>query len=129
MERRVFLCEVGAVALGSAWRMWPLVPALTGLVPHASVAVFDPTLVEGRMLAHRARCSGCVAWAVADSDIGGLWHAQLARRLAPGAALVGALRPSDRFVLSRLAATRRVTLREFSPAPAKTGSQDCAHRT
>jgi hypothetical protein len=124
MDRRVFLRDVGAVALGSAWQARPFVLALAGSASHANealgtpgVAVFDPTLAEGRMLAHRARCAGCVAWAIGDNDIGRLWHAQLARRLEPGASLIGALRPSDHFVLARLAASRSVTLHQFSPTP------------
>jgi hypothetical protein len=140
MDRRSFLCDVGAAALGAAWPLRPVTRSLGGYVSYAnvlpgaaSVAVFDPTLAEGRMLAHRARCAGCAAWAVGDSDIGGLWHGQLARRLESGASLIGALRPSDRFVLARLAATRRVTLHEYAPEarmlPAKSDSQDCAHRT
>ncbi|MEM5311552.1 hypothetical protein [Paraburkholderia sp. JHI869] len=83
--------------------------------------VFDPALARGRVLAREAARAGCVAWAigdrcsdVADTDIGTLWHARIARRLEPGTALIGALRASDRFVLARLAGARGVTLRDFA---------------
>jgi hypothetical protein len=122
MDRRVFLCDAGAVALGTAWQVWPIALAFAGLASRANgaerapgVAVFDPTLAEGRMLAQQARRAGYLAWSVGDSDIGALWHAQLAHRLEPGASLIGALRPSDRFVLARLATSRSVTLHRFSP--------------
>jgi len=149
MDRRVFLYDAGAVALGAAWRSRPLALALALAGPAAragaalgaaSAVVYDPALAGGRALARLAASAGCVAWAVGDravdgvdGDIGGLWHAQLARRLAPGATLFGSLRPSDRFVLERLAAARHVTLRDFAsagrPAPAKNDSRDCAYRT
>ncbi len=125
MDRRAFLCDVGAVALGAAWQTQALRVALGERAPRASAAlnsangvVFDPALARGRALAQEAACAGCVAWAigdhgggVADDDIGTLWHARIARRLEPGAALIGALRPSDRFVLERLANARGVTFR------------------
>ncbi|SDC39183.1 hypothetical protein [Paraburkholderia lycopersici] len=142
MNRRAFLGEATAAALGAVWRAQPLGLALAGSVPDAgaglgaaSAAVFDPALPQGRALAREAARAGCAAWAVGDgaSDIGGLWHARIARRLEPGATVIGALRPSDRFVLARLAAARRVALRDFASAahraPAKSDSRDCAHRT
>ncbi|MCP3707627.1 hypothetical protein M3I54_11615 [Paraburkholderia sp. CNPSo 3274] len=86
-----------------------------------AAAVFDPALAQGRVLERAAARAGCIAWAIgdgcaemADSDIGTLWHTRIARRLEPGAALIGALRPSDRFVLARLASARGVTLRDFA---------------
>jgi len=153
MNRRGFLCDTGAVALGAAWRADPLAFALALCGPRAragtalgaaSAVVFDPALAEGRSLARQAASAGCIAWAVGDragdgvgvgveGDIGGLWHAQLSRQLAPGATLIGSLRPSDRFVLARLAATRHVTLRDFASAghatPVKSDSRGCAYRT
>jgi hypothetical protein len=114
MKRRVFLCEVSVVAIGVAWRKRPLARALAdGARRNTGVAVCDPTLAEGRALARRAASAGYVAWNVADGDIGGLWHAQIVRHIAPRAVLVGALRASDRFVLARLAAARGVTLHDF----------------
>jgi hypothetical protein len=145
MERRAFLCDAGAVALGVAWQAHPLALALAGSVPRAnaasgtllgaaSVAVFDRALGEGRALAYEAARAGCVAWAVGDEsdesggDVGALWHRQMAQRLAPGTAVTGALRPSDRFVLARLAAARRVTLHDFA-CTLKNDSPGCARRT
>ncbi|MEX3915351.1 hypothetical protein AB4Y36_21265 [Paraburkholderia sp. BR10936] len=128
MDRRAFLCDAGAVALGAAWQAHALSVALGVRAPRAGAAldapgaaVFDPALEQGRVLARAAARAGCVAWAIgdgcadtADSDIGTLWHARIARRLEPGADLTGALRPSDRFVLARLASARGVTLRDFA---------------
>jgi hypothetical protein len=128
MDRRAFLCDTGAVVLGAAWQAHPLNVAFGERAPRAGAAldapdavVFDPALAQGRVLARAAARAGCVAWAIgdgcadtADCDIGTLWHARIARRLEPGAALTGALRPSDRFVLARLASARGVTLRDFA---------------
>ncbi|MEX3978971.1 hypothetical protein AB4Y45_08290 [Paraburkholderia sp. EG287A] len=127
MDRRAFLCDAGAVVLGAAWQAHPLSVAIGERAPRAgaafarSVAVYDPALAQGRVLARAAARAGCVAWAIGDgcadtaaSDIGTLWHARIAQRLEPGAALTGALRPSDRFVLARLASARGVTLRDFA---------------
>lgn len=125
MDRRAFLCDAGAVALGAAWQTHAFRVALGERAPRASAAsnmpdgvVFDPLLARGRVLAREAAQTGCVAWAIsergdgmADNDIGTLWHARIARRLEPGAALIGALRPSDRFVLERLANARGVKFR------------------
>ena len=122
MDRRAFLCDAGAVALGAAWQTHALRVALGDSAPRASAAagavVFDPALARGRVLAREAARAGCVAWAIgergdgtADNDIGTLWHARIARRLEPGTALIGALRPSDRFVLERLANARGVKFR------------------
>ena len=125
MDRRAFLCDAGAVALGAAWQTHALRVALCDSAPRASAApntpdgvVFDPALARGRVLAQEAAQAGCIAWAIgergggtADNDIGTLWHARIVRRLEPGAALIGALRPSDRFVLERLANARGVKFR------------------
>lgn len=132
MDRRAFLCDAGAVAIGAAWQARPLGRAFFVAAPRASaasgvasLAVFDPALAEGRALARAAAREGCVAWAIGDradrgdaGDIGSLWHARIARRIEPGAILIGALRPSDRFVLARLAAARHVTLYDFAQAGA-----------
>ncbi|MCX5540339.1 hypothetical protein M3A49_12675 [Paraburkholderia sp. CNPSo 3076] len=128
MDRRAFLYDAGAVVLGAACQAHPLSVAFGERVPRAGAvldvpgaAVFDPALAQGRVLANVAARAGCVAWAIGDgcadmanSDIGTLWHAHIARRLEPGAALIGALRPSDRFVLARLASARGVMLRDFA---------------
>ncbi|MCP3721813.1 hypothetical protein M3I53_01520 [Paraburkholderia sp. CNPSo 3272] len=128
MNRRAFLCDAGAVALCAAWQAHPLSVALGESVPRAGAVldapgavVFDPALAQGRVLARAAARAGCVVWTIgdgcadpADSDIGTLWHAKIAQRLAPGAALTGALRSSDRFVLARLASARGVTLYDFA---------------
>ncbi|WP_343675521.1 hypothetical protein [Paraburkholderia heleia] len=126
MNRRAFLCDAGAVALGAAWQAHALGVAFGERAPRASAAfapraaVYDPALAEGRVLARAAASAGCVAWGlgdgcadVPDNDIGTLWHMRIAQGIESGAALIGALRPSDRFVLARLACARGVTLRDF----------------
>ena len=147
MNRRTFLRDAGAVALGTACQAHALPLAFAERVPDASApwsavsgAVFDPSLAQGRELAREAARAGCVAWAIGDladdlavGDIGALWHARMARRLERGVTLIGALRPSDRFVLERLAMARGVTLLDFAspdgPVLAKSNSRDCARRT
>ncbi|MBB2928299.1 hypothetical protein [Paraburkholderia silvatlantica] len=127
MDRRAFLCDAGAVALGAAWQAHAPGVAFGERVSRANAAlapraaVYDPALAEGRVLARAAASAGWVAWGVGDgrddmpdNDIGTLWHARIARSLESGAALIGALRPSDRFVLARLAYGRGVTLRDFA---------------
>ena len=128
MDRRAFLCNAGAVVLGAACQAHLLRVAFAKRAPCAGVAlnapaaaVFDPALERGRVLERAAARAGCTAWAIgdgraemADSDIGTLWHTRIAQRLEPGAALIGALRPSDRFVLARLASACAVTLRDFA---------------
>jgi hypothetical protein len=130
------------MALGAAWQAHVLARALAGCAPRAgaasgtvlgaaSVTVFDPTLAQGRALAQEAARAGCAAWAIGDDfdgDAGGLWHRHIAQRLAPGEAVIGALRPSDRFVLARLAAAQRVTLHDFA-CSVKSDSPGYAHRT
>ena len=95
MNRRTFLRDAGAVALGTACQAHALPLAFAERVPDASApwsavsgAVFDPSLAQGRELAREAARAGCVAWAIGDladdlavGDIGALWHARMARRL------------------------------------------------
>ena len=135
MDRRTFLRDAGAVALGSACQAHSLGLAFAGPVPHASApwsavtgAVFDPSLAHGLELAREAARAGCVAWATGDlaadlaiGDVGELWHARMVRHIERGATLIGALRPSDRFVLARLAMTRGVTLLDFVALPSRAG--------
>jgi len=147
MDRRAFLRDAGALALGSACQPYSLRFAFAGRVPDASAplsaatgAVFDPSLARGLELAREAARAGCVAWSTGDrahdlaiGDISELWHARMARHVEQGAMLIGALRPSDRFVLARLAMARGVTLLDFAspgrPALARSDSRDCARRT
>ena len=147
MDRRTFLRDAGAVALGSICQAHSLSFAFAERVPFASAplrtasgAVFDRSLAQGLELAREAARAGCLAWATGDpahylviGDIGELWHARMARHLERGVTLIGALRPSDRFVLARLAMARGVTLLDFAtpgrPALAKSDSRDCARRT
>jgi hypothetical protein len=104
MDRRTFLCETGGALLGAACHAHR---DEQDAEPHARVciAVFDPARVEGRWLAQRALRAGIAAWPVSD-DIGLIWHTQIARRAGPRMAMIAALRPSDQFVLTRLAAAR-----------------------
>lgn len=158
MDRRAFLRDAGAMALGAACQAHAFPQAFAAATPRANgmwntanmanIAVFDPTLAQGRALAREAARVGCVALSLAgpvsdpvdranhlavNDDIGRLWHAGLARRVPPCAVVVGALRPSDRFVLARLAAAQRVTLIDFAGfgrlCAAKSDSPDCARRT
>lgn len=74
-------------------------------VTRARVAVFDLSLERGTQLAHDAAHRAVPAFALdADADIGALWHAQIAPRIARRVLLIVALRPADAFVLARLAA-------------------------
>jgi len=110
MDRRTFLGEMGGVWLAfvcGAWRVPCDVPD-----EGPCCAVFDLALVQGRELARRARRAGIDAWLASD-DIGKIWHAQLARRIGARTQVIAALRPSDTFVLTRLAAARGVVV--FAP--------------
>lgn len=112
MDRRTFLCETGGALLGAACN----VPATRGAAAPAlaCIAVFDPALAHGRSLAHHAARAGIEVWPAAD-DIGMLWHAHVAHRAGPGTPMIAALRPSDQFVLTRLAASRGALVRPFDP--------------
>jgi len=118
MDRRTFLCETGGALLGAACN----VPAARGAAAHAltCIAVFDPALAHGRALAYHAARERIDAWAAAD-DIGMLWHVQIARRAGPGTPMIAALRPSDQFVLTRLAASRGAVVRAFDPEAGSAG--------
>jgi hypothetical protein len=110
MDRRTFLGETGGVWLAFVCGAWRASCEVPGAAP--GCAVFDPTLVEGRTLAHCAQQAGIDAWPATD-DIGMFWHMQLARRVGERTQLISALRPADTFVLARLAAARGVVL--FAP--------------
>lgn len=130
MDRRTFLCETALVLVGAACRAWPACGAGAEPFGSADAAVFDPALAGGRALARHAARTGIEAWSA--DDIGMLWHAQLARRVTPRARLIAALRPSDQFVLTRLAASRGGVVLTFGPAAATTtgsGSRDSPDRT
>ncbi|TAM00418.1 MAG: hypothetical protein EPN70_22400 [Paraburkholderia sp.] len=114
MDRRTFLCETGGALFAVACDVAPargVRGAFTGesASAYSCIALFDPALAQGRALAHYAARKGIEAWP-ADDDIGMLWHARLARYAeraeCAGARtrMIAALRPSDQFVLARLAA-------------------------
>jgi hypothetical protein len=115
MDRRTFLCETGGALLGAVCN----VSAACSAAAHAPacIAVFDPALAHGRALAHQAARAGIEAWSASD-DIGMLWHARIARRAGPVTPMIAALRPSDQFVLTRLAASRGALVRPFDPQSA-----------
>ncbi|WP_322046883.1 hypothetical protein [Paraburkholderia sp. J67] len=103
MKRRTFLVSMSAAALPGA-RFVASPCAATRM------ALYDPALVQGRLLARHAACTGLPALAL-DDDIGALWHAQRARLAAHAgrpAIVLCALRGSDRFVFERLATPRGV---------------------
>ena len=116
MDRRTFIRDTGGAALWAAgWpaadvaAVQPLVHAGRRVPPrelaHCGIAVFDPSLVQGRRLARDVMRFPIAAFALeAEADIGALWHAQIAPCIVRRAALAAALRPADAFVLSRLAA-------------------------
>lgn len=114
MDRRTFIGDAGGAVLWAAWpaTTW-IVPALARAVstsnePMAAtcVAVFDPSLEQGRRLARDAMRVGIPSFAVAaDDDVGTLWHECIAPLVGHHTRLVGALRASDAFVLTRLAHT------------------------
>jgi hypothetical protein len=123
MDRRAFLCETGGALLGAACD----VPVARGPAVGACVAVFDPSLAEGRALARYAARSGIEAWPAGD-DIGTLWHARLARRTGPRTPMLAALRPSDAFVLTRFAAARGAVLVLALDGQARNGSPGSSNR-
>jgi hypothetical protein len=123
MDRRIFLCETGGLLLGAACDVsFARVAAVS-----ACVAVFDPALAEGRALALYAARTGVEAWPAGD-DVGGLWHTRLARRAGQRTPMIAALRPSDAFVLTRLAASRGAVVLALD-APARSDSPGSSNRT
>lgn len=117
MDRRTFLCETGGALLGAACGVpFSWISPMSAIAPvaaiarrdavraNACIAVFDPALSRGRALARYAARAGIEAWPAA-TDIGLLWHAGLARRAVSRGTVIAVLRPSDRFVLTRLAAS------------------------
>ncbi|MFC5428254.1 hypothetical protein ACFPTO_05460 [Paraburkholderia denitrificans] len=114
MDRRTFLCETGGALFAAACDVAPARGVRGACTDEsasacACIALFDPALARGRALAQYAARTGIEAWPAGD-DIGMLWHARLARRAEcaerAGARtrMIAALRPSDQFVLARLAA-------------------------
>lgn len=71
----------------------------------ARIAVVDLRLAHGVALARHAARAGMMTFAV-DDDIGALWYTRLAG-VGEGALMLCALRDSERFVLERLALSRR----------------------
>jgi hypothetical protein len=100
MDRRTFV-KTGAwlTAAGGVWP-WFADPG----EERRAIAIFDPALAASRAFADDAARAGMLAIDIRD-DIGELWYATLAPRLARASApLVGVLRASDFFVLKQLAA-------------------------
>ncbi|WP_028216723.1 hypothetical protein [Paraburkholderia oxyphila] len=127
MKRRTFLYATGGALAAAACAARAATRPLDALAlqspqqrptPHpVRMAVYDPALAQGRSLARAAARMSMPAFAVGEdfgSDIGMLWHAQLACRFETRAdtpvvahCVLSALRASDRFVLERLAAPHR----------------------
>lgn len=128
MDRRTFLYETGGTLLGAACNV-PFIPFTRAVAArtHACVAVFDPVLAPGRALADYAVRTGIEAWPATD-DIGILWHARLLQRAGPRTPMIAALRPSDQFVLTRLAASRGAVVLALD-AQARSGSSGSSNRT
>lgn len=128
MDRRTFLCETGGALLCAACDA----PFARAADVGACVAVFDPALAAGRALARYAAGAGIEAWPAGD-DIAALWHARLARRAALRTPVLAALRPSDAFVLTRLASARGaavvLALDVQAGAQARSGSRGSSNRT
>ncbi|HEY1608552.1 MAG TPA: hypothetical protein VGG24_04755 [Paraburkholderia sp.] len=123
MDRRTFVRDSGG-AVAALWAAGAMRPALARAHPRvtamsdcsrALIAVFDPSLVQGRSLARVAARLAVPALALeADADPGALWHARIVPSIAPHAmpraTLAVALRPSNVFVLERFAAAHGADL-------------------
>ncbi|MEK6291310.1 MAG: hypothetical protein V4793_07960 [Paraburkholderia tropica] len=103
MKRRRFIgvaCGVSAVCCTIGLRR-----SQAALQRGARIAVVDLRLARGVALARHAARARMMTFAV-DDDIGALWYARLAC-VGEGALVLCALRDSERFVLERLALSRR----------------------
>lgn len=92
MNRRTFIKAAGSVAA---------LPSAAAAMGNAvvRVVVADAALDESMALARKAILTGAHAVEL-RCDVGTLWHAELA---SEPAMILGVLRPSDAFVLTRLA--------------------------
>jgi hypothetical protein len=127
MDRRTFVRDSGG-AVAALWAAGAMRPALARAHPRvtamsdcsrALIAVFDPSLVQGRSLARVAARLAVPALALeADADPGALWHARIVPHIVPSnalhamprATLAVALRPSNVFVFERFAAAHGADL-------------------
>ena len=100
MDRRTFVKT--SASLTAAGGVWPwFADAAEG---RRAIAIFDSALAASRAFADDAARAGMLVIDIRD-DIGELWYATLAPRLARASApLVGVIRASDFFVLQQLAA-------------------------
>jgi hypothetical protein len=134
MDRRTFILDTASAALWAAGCNAAAdarrdATRLGAEFAAIDVAVFDPSLARGRRLAREAARRAVRAFALErHADIGALWHARIAPRVARRAALAAALRPADAFVLARLASTLDCRVIDAAP-PAKTDNRDSSDRT
>ncbi len=131
MDRRAFMTQsVLLAAAGCA------PPAFAHAIrARGAIAVYDPTLADGRALAEHAAMSGLPAFDTGE-DIGALWYATLAPHVVQKRGLlIGVTRRSDYFVLTQFIArtVSVVALRQdISRSPESTRAAhfviDCAIR-
>jgi len=97
MNRRLFI-QASAGLAASGWFGRALTMPMHDAEAEPSIAIFDPSLVQSVQWAYAVARKGARVIACGD-DVADLWYALLAR---VGAPIVGALRPSDVFVLKHL---------------------------
>jgi hypothetical protein len=119
MDRRTFMMM--SAWFSTAACAWPQLSHAAGT--RSALAVVDVSLAMGRAFASYAPGLKVPVFEVGD-DIGRLWYATLAPRLAAAPArLICVTRASDGFVLARFAASSRFTmLRANEPAARPDGS-------
>lgn len=96
MDRRSFIKEAAALA-AAAWQGAEHAPLARA--PNATTVLVDAALEESAAFASAAIAAGAHVASV-GGDVGELWYVRLARTRGR---IVGVLRPSDAFVLTRLA--------------------------
>lgn len=131
MDRRTFMTHsVLLVAAGCATPAFAHAIHMPG-----TIAVYDPTLADGRALAEHAAASGLPAFDTGE-DIGSLWYAALAPHVVQKRGLlIGVTRRSDYFVLTQFvartmgrAALQRDISRRLESTEASHFVIDCATR-
>jgi hypothetical protein len=95
MNRRLFIQASAGLAASGWLGHVPTTPTRHAAPP---IAIFDPSLVQSVQWAGAVAHDGARVIACGD-DVAALWYALLSRVDAP---IVGALRPSDFFVLKHL---------------------------
>lgn len=96
MDRRSFIKDAAALAAG-AWQGAGSESLMRA--PNAATVLVDAALEESAAFASDAISAGA-RLANVGGDVGALWYSRLARTRGR---IVGVLRPSDAFVLARLA--------------------------